>query len=324
MAKAIVLHRAGGPDELRYEDVEVPPPAAGEVQVRHSAVGLNFIDVYDRTGLYPMALPGVLGREAAGVVTAVGPRVRSLEPGMRVAYALNAPGSYCELRNVKAERMVRVPDAISDEQAAAMMLKGMTAQYLLRSTHRVRRGETLLIHAAAGGVGSIAVQWAKVLGATVIGTVGTEAKAALAREQGCDHVLVTDNQDFTARVREITGGKGVAVVYDSLGKDSFFASLDCLAPMGMMVTYGNSTGPVAPFAPLELTKRGSLFVTRPALFHYIATAARLAASARELFDVVGSGRVKIPIGQRYPLADAARAHRDLEARRTTGCTVLIP
>lgn len=324
MAKAIRVHQPGGPEQLRYEDVEVPAPGPGEVQIRHTAVGLNFIDVYDRTGLYPMALPGVLGREAAGVVTSVGPKVRQLAPGMRVAYAMNSPGSYCEMRNVPAERMVKVPDSVSDEQAAAMMLKGMTAQYLLRSTHRVKRGETILIHAAAGGVGSIAVQWAKVLGAVVIGTVGSEAKAALAREHGCDHVIVTDNQDFTVKVRQITNGKGVDVVYDSLGKDSFFASLDCLAPLGMMVTYGNSTGAVPPFAPLELTKRGSLFVTRPALFHYVSTAARLNAAAKELFDVVGRGVVKIPIGQRYKLADAAQAHRDLESRRTTGCTVLIP
>mgnify|MGYP000857570072 CR=1 FL=1 len=324
MSKAIRVHQPGGPEQLRYEDVEVPPPAAGEVQIRHTAIGLNFIDVYDRTGLYPMALPGILGREAAGVVVAAGPKVRGLAAGMRVAYALSAPGSYCELRNVAAERMVRVPDSVGDETAAAMMLKGMTAHYLLRSTHRVKRGETILIHAAAGGVGSIAVQWAKVLGAVVIGTVGNDAKAAVARELGCDHVIVTDNKDFTAQVRQITGGKGVSVVYDSLGKDSFFASLDCLAPLGMMVTYGNSTGAVPPFAPLELTKRGSLFVTRPALFHYISTAARLKAAARELFDVVGRGQVRIPIGQRYKLSDAAQAHRDLEGRRTTGCTVLIP
>ncbi|MBS0612804.1 MAG: quinone oxidoreductase [Proteobacteria bacterium] len=324
MTKAIILRETGGPEKLLYENIEVGAPGAGEVQIRHSAIGLNFIDVYDRTGLYPLKLPAVLGREAAGVVSAVGPKVRQLAVGMRVAYALSFPGSYCELRNVPAERLVRVPDGVSDEQAAAMMLKGMTAQYLLRSTHRVKRGETVLIHAAAGGVGSIAVQWAKTLGAKVIGTVGSEAKAQIARELGCDLVIVTDNRDFTARVKEFTGNKGVTVVYDSLGKDSFCASLDCLAPLGMMVTYGNSTGPVPPFAPLELSKRGSLFLTRPALFHYVATPARLAASAKELFDVVAKGQVNIPIGQRYRLAEAAQAHRDLEARKTTGCTVLIP
>jgi len=324
MAKVIILRETGGPENLSHEDIEVPAPGPGEVQIRHGAIGLNFIDVYDRTGLYPLKLPAVLGREAAGTIIAAGPRVRSLAVGMRVAYALNFPGAYCELRNVPANRLVRVPDSVSDEQAAAMMLKGMTAQYLLRTTHRVRRGETVLIHAAAGGVGSIAVQWAKRLGARVIGTVGSEAKAGIARELGCDLVLVTDNSDFTARVREFTGGKGVAAVYDSLGKDSFMASLDCLAPLGMMATYGNSTGPVPPIAPLELSKRGSLFLTRPTLFHYVATPARLAACARELFEVVGSGQVKIRIGQRYRLADAAQAHRDLEARKTTGCTVLLP
>jgi NADPH:quinone reductase len=324
MSKAIRLHQTGGAEQLRYEDVDVPPPSAKEVQIRHTAIGLNFIDVYDRTGLYPMPLPAVLGREAAGVVIAVGSKVKTLTVGTRVAYALNYAGSYCEQRNVPAERMVRIPDAVSDEQAAAMMLKGMTAQYLLRSTHRVKRGETVLIHAAAGGVGSIAVQWAKVLGATVIGTVGSDAKAQTAKNLGCDHVIVTANEDFTARVKEITKGRGVPVVYDSLGRDSFFGSMDCLAPLGLMVTYGNSTGPVPPFSALELSKRGSLFLTRPALFHYVSTPRLLNRSAQELFAVVAGGHVKIPIGQRYALADAAQAHRDLEARKTTGCTVLIP
>jgi NADPH2:quinone reductase len=322
--KAIRVHQTGGPENLRYEDVDVPPPAAGEVTVRHSAIGLNFIDVYDRTGLYPAPLPAVLGREAAGVVTAVGSRVKSLRIGDRVAYALNYPGAYCELRNVPADRMVGIPDGVSDEQAAAMMLKGLTAQYLLRSTHRVKRGETIIIHAAAGGVGSIAVQWAKALGARIIGVVGSDSKAKIARDLGCDHVIVMEHEDLVTRVKEITSGKGVRVVYDSVGRDTFMASLDCLAPLGMMVTYGNSTGPVAPVSPLELTKRGSLFLTRPALFHYVSTPRSLARAARELFAVVASGRVQIPIGQRYALADAAQAHRDLEGRRTTGCTVLIP
>jgi len=324
MPKAIRLHQSGGPENLRYEDVEVPPPAAKEVTIRHTAIGLNFIDVYDRTGLYSMPLPGVLGREAAGLVTAVGGKVKTLRIGDRVAYALNYPGSYCELRNVPADRMVGIPDGVSDEQAAAMLLKGLTAQYLLRTTHRVKRGETIIIHAAAGGVGSIAVQWARVLGAHIIGVVGSDSKATIARELGCDHLIVTEREDLLTRVKEITKGKGVRVVYDSVGRDTFMASLDCLAPLGMMVTYGNSTGPVAPISPLELTKRGSLFLTRPALFHYVSTPRALANAARELFAVVATGRVKIPIGQRYALADAAKAHRDLEGRRTTGCTVLIP
>ena len=324
MPKAIRLHQTGGAENLRYEDVEVPAPGPKEVTIRHAAIGLNFIDVYDRTGLYPMPLPGVLGREAAGVVTAVGGKVKTLKAGDRIAYALNYPGSYCELRNVPADRMVRVPDGVSDETAAAMMLKGLTAQYLLRTTHRVKRGETIIIHAAAGGVGSIAVQWARALGARIIGVVGSDSKAAIASELGCDHVIVTSREDLLGRVKEITKGKGVRVVYDSVGRDTFMTSLDCLEPLGMMVSYGNSTGPVAPVSPLELTKRGSLFLTRPALFHYVRTPQLLARAARELFAVVAAGSVKIPIGQRYPLADAATAHRDLESRRTTGCTVLIP
>jgi NADPH2:quinone reductase len=324
MPKAIRLYQTGGAENMRYEDVEVAPPGPTEATVRHTAIGLNYIDVYDRTGLYPTPLPAVLGREAAGVVTAVGGKVKTLRVGDRVAYALHYPGSYCELRNVPADRMVSVPDGVSDEQAAAMMLKGLTAHYLLRRTHRVKRGETIIVHAAAGGVGSIAVQWARVLGAHVIGVVGSDSKARIARELGCDHVIVTGREDLVTRVREITRGKGVRVVYDSVGRDTFMASLDCLAPLGLMVSYGNSTGPVAPISLLELSKRGSLFLTRPVLYHHVPTPRLLARAAHELFAVVASGRVKIRMGQRYALADAAQAHRDLEGRRTTGCTVLIP
>jgi NADPH2:quinone reductase len=323
MAKAIVLHQTGGPEQLRYEDVEVPPPGDSEVQVRHTAIGLNFIDVYDRTGLYPIKLPAILGHEAAGVVASAGGRVKGFAPGERVVYTRDQPGSYCELRNVPADRLLHLPDEVSDEDAAASLLKGLTAQYLLRQTFRVKKSQTIVIHAAAGGVGSIAVQWAKHLGATVIGTVGSETKAQFARELGCDH-LVLPPQSLSARVKEITAGQGVPVVYDSAGKDTFFESLDSLARLGLMVSYGNSTGPVPPIAPLELAKRGSLFLTRPTLFHYIDTRAKLEKAAKDLFQVIGSGAVKIRIGQRYALRDAAAAHADLEARRTTGCTVLIP
>lgn len=324
MATAIRVHRHGGPEVLQVEDVDPGAPGPGEVQVRHTAIGVNYIDVYDRTGLYPMALPGILGREAAGVVTAVGRRVSGLKVGARVAYVLPQPGAYCELRNVPAERLVRIPRAISDEQAAALMLKGLTAHYLLRRTYRVRRGETILVHAAAGGVGLILCQWAKALGAHVIGVVGSEAKAELARRHGCRHVLIAGRDEIVASVRKLTRGEGVSVVYDSVGKDTFFESLDCLRPLGMMVTYGNASGPPPAISPLELSRRGSLFLTRPTLFSYIARREDLDAAARELFAVVRSGKVRVRIGQRYALADAAEAHRDLEARRTTGSTVLLP
>jgi NADPH2:quinone reductase len=324
MSKAIRLHATGGPEVMVLEDFDPGAPGVGEVQVRHTAVGLNYIDVYDRTGLYPMPLPGSLGREAAGVVVALGRKVHGLRKGDRVAYVHSQPGTYCELRNVPAARLVKLPRAISDAQAAAIMLKGLTAQYLLRRTYRVKRGDWILVHAAAGGVGLILCQWARALGARVIGVVGSEAKAALAKKNGCHHALVMGRDDLVASVRRITKNAGVAVVYDSVGKDTFTASLDCLAPLGMMVSYGNASGPPPAFSPLELAKRGSLFLTRPSLFTYIAQRKELEAGARELFRAVTSGSVKVRIGQTYPLADAAQAHRDLEARRTTGSTLLLP
>ena len=324
MAKAIRFHETGGPEVLRFEDIEVGAPGPGEVQIRQTAIGLNYIDVYDRTGLYPTDLPGGVGREAAGVVAAVGRKVRGFRVGDRVAYVLPNPGAYCDLRNVAAERLVKVPRGISDEQAAALMLKGLTAHYLLRGTYRVAKGDCLLVHAAAGGVGLLLCQWAKALGAKVIGVVGSDSKAELARRHGCRHVLISGRDDIVTRVKALTRDKGVAAVYDSVGKDTFMESLDCLRPRGMMVTYGNASGPPPAFSPLELSKRGSLFLTRPTLFSYIATRESLESAARELFAIVKSKAVKVRIGQTYPLADAAEAQRDLEARRTTGSTVLIP
>jgi NADPH2:quinone reductase len=322
--KAIRLHTTGGPERLALEEFDPGPPPRGEVQVRHTAIGLNYIDVYDRTGLYPMPLPGGLGREAAGIVTRLGPGVRGLRIGDRVAYVHAQPGTYCELRNVPARALVRIPRGIDDEQAAALMLKGLTAHYLLRRTYRVRRGDWILVHAAAGGVGSLLTQWARSLGARVIGVVGTDSKVALARRQGCHHVLIMGRDNLVERVRELTRGAGVHVVYDSVGKDTFMDSLDCLRPLGMMVTYGNASGPPPAISPLELSKRGSLFLTRPSLFAYIAERRDLEAAAKELFAAVRAGRIRVRIGQRYPLARAADAHRDLESRRTTGSTVLLP
>ena len=324
MPKAIRLHETGGPEVLHLEDIDPGAPGPGEVQLRHTAIGLNYIDVYDRTGLYPMPLPAGLGREASGVVTAIGRRVRGLRVGDRVAYVHPQPGSYCELRNLPAERVVKLPRAISDEQAAVLMLKGLTAHYLLRRTVRVQRGDWLLVHAAAGGVGLILCQWARALGARVIGVVGSEAKVAIARRNGCRHVLVMGRDPIAAGVKRITRGAGVRVVYDSVGKDTFMESLDCLAPLGTMVTYGNASGPPPAIPPSELARRGSLFLTRPSLFAYIARRADLDAAARETFRMVSSGKVRITIGQRYALTDAAAAHRDLEARRTVGATVLLP
>jgi len=324
MPKAIRFHEHGGPEVLRYEDVEVARPGAGEAQVRHTAIGLNYIDVYDRTGLYPTELPSGLGREACGVVTAVARGVRGLRVGDRVAYVHPAPGAYSELRNVPAERLVKVPKAISDEQAAALMLKGLTAHYLLRRTYRVARGDDILVHAAAGGVGLLLCQWAKALGARVIGVVGSEAKAELARQHGCRHVLISGRDEIVANVKKLTRGAGVAVVYDAVGKDTFFESLDSLRLRGMLVCYGNASGPPPAVSPLELSKRGSLYLTRPTLFHYITQRSELESAARELFAVVKSRKVKVRIGQTYALADAAEAQRDLEARRTTGSTVLTP
>jgi len=324
MPHAIRIHAHGGPEVLRWEAVAASDPGPGEVLVRQTAIGLNFIDVYERTGLYPGALPRGLGREGAGVVEAVGPRVRGFKPGDRVAYASHQPGAYAQERTIAAERLVRIPEGVSDRLAAAAMLKGLTAWFLLRRTHRVARGETVVVHAAAGGVGLILSQWARHLGATVVGVVGSDAKAEVARGHGCHHVLVLGRDDLPARVRALTGGQGAHVVYDSVGKDTFTASLDCLRPLGMMVTYGNASGPVPPFAPLELARRGSLFLTRPILFNYVARRAELERGARELFDVIGRGAVRIEIGQSYALQDVAQAHRDLEARRTIGSTVLIP
>ncbi|MGH8299414.1 MAG: quinone oxidoreductase family protein [Steroidobacteraceae bacterium] len=324
MATTIRFHEYGGPEVLRVEDLEPGKPGAGEAQVRHTAVGLNYIDVYDRTGLYPGELPSGLGREAAGVITALGRKVRGFKVGDRVAYVHSRPGTYCEVRNVPADRLVKVPRGISDDEAAAVMLKGLTAHYLLRRTYRVARGDAILVHAAAGGVGILVCQWAKALGAKVIGVVGSDAKAELARRNGCKHVLILGRGELPAEVRKLTKGAGVAAVYDSVGKDTFIDSLDCLRPLGMMVTYGNASGPPPAVNPLELSKRGSLFLTRPTLFNYIATQQTLDAAARELFATIKSRAVRVRIGQRYALTDAAEAHRDLEGRRTIGSTVLIP
>jgi NADPH:quinone reductase len=324
MPHAIRIHESGGPEQMLWMEVDVPAPGAGEVQLRHTAIGVNYIDVYDRTGLYPMPLPGGLGREAAGVVTALGPKVRGFKIGDRVAYVYTTPGSYAQLRNVPAERLVKVPAGVTDEQAAVLMLKGLTAHYLLRRTYRVKKGDTILVHAAAGGVGLILVPWARALGAKVVGVVGSEAKVPLAKKAGCHHVLVQGRDDIAAQAKKLTKGAGVNVVYDSVGKDTFTASLDSLRPLGLMVTYGNASGPVPPFSPLELSKRGSLFLTRPSLFAYISQRADLDAAARETFAAVKKKHFKVQINQRYKLADAAQAHRDLEARKTTGATVLLP
>ena len=324
MPIAIRFYEHGGPEVLKTEEFDPGKPGAHEVQVRQSAIGVNYIDVYDRTGLYPVSLPSGLGREAAGVVSALGRGVRGFRKGERVAYVHSSPGAYCEVRNVPAERLVKVPAGISDEQAAALMLKGLTAQFLIRRTYRVARGDTLLVHAAAGGVGLILCQWAKALGAKVIGVVGSEAKAEIAKKHGCRHVLISGRDELVAGVKALTRGAGVAAVYDAVGKDTFMDSLDCLKRLGILVSYGNASGPPPAISPLELTKRGSLFLTRPSLFNYIATREELAAGARELFAAVKARKVRVVIGQRYPLARAAEAHRDLEGRRTTGSTVLLP
>ena len=325
MPKAIRIHEYGGPEVLRWEEVEVGDPGPGQLRVRHAAVGLNYIDVYHRTGLYPLpALPWTLGMEGAGRVEAAGEGVTEFKVGDRVAYASPPVGAYAEVRLMPADRVVALPDAIDDPTAAAMMLQGMTAQYLLRRTYRVQPGDTILLHAAAGGVGLIASQWARHLGATVIGTVGSDEKAELARAHGCHHVIVYSRENFTQRVRDITGGQGVAAVYDSVGQATFMGSLDCLRRLGMMISFGNASGPVPPFDPGILAAKGSLFLTRPSLMAYTAERADLLVSAAELFEVVASGAVKIEVNQTYPLAETARAHRDLEARKTTGSTVLLP
>jgi NADPH2:quinone reductase len=322
---AIQAHDTGGPEVLVWEEIEVGDPGPGEIRIRHTAVGLNYIDTYHRTGLYPLEQrPFAPGLEGAGVVEALGPEVTGLAVGDRVAYASPPLGAYAQSRMMPADRVVRVPDGIADDTAAAMMLKGMTAEYLLRRTYAVKAGDTILVHAAAGGVGLIACQWAKALGTTVIGTVGSDEKAELARAHGCDHTIVYSREDFVERVREITGGAGVPVVYDSVGKDTFLKSLDCLQPRGLLASFGQSSGSVEAFNPGILAAKGSLYLTRPSLMTYNARREDLEASAAALFEVVAAGKVRIEINNRYPLSEAAQAHRDLEGRRTTGSTVFTP
>ncbi|PSC03655.1 quinone oxidoreductase [Alsobacter soli] len=323
MVKAVRVHKVGGPEALTYEDVELPHPAAGEVRVKHRAVGLNFLDVYDRTGLYPAPLPIIPGSEASGDVVAVGEGVTEFRKGDRVAYVARY-GGYAEERNVPEKVLVKLPDAIDYETAAGMMLKGLTAQYLLRRTYRVQNGDTVLIHAAAGGVGVIASQWANHLGATVIGTVGSADKAELARQNGCHHTILYREEDFVARVAEITKGEKCQVVYDGVGKATFPGSLDCLRPLGMFVSFGSASGPIEAFNIGILGQKGSLFATRPTLFTYIAKRSDLLTMCEDLFAVVGSGAVKIPVTRTFKLADAAEAHRALEGRETTGSIVLTP
>ena len=322
MTKAIRFHETGGSDVLKLEDITLPPPGAGEVRLKHSAIGVNFIDTYHRSGLYPVPLPSGLGKEVAGVVEALGDGVSGLKVGDRVATASAPVGMYAEASNVAAKELVKMPDGISDEVAAAAMLKGLTAWYLLRHTYKVQAGEAIVVHSAAGGVGLILCQWAKALGATVIGTVGVESKVAPARDAGAAHVLVL-GEDWEKKVREIAPA-GVPVVYDSVGKDTFEASLTCLKPRGLMVSFGNSSGAVPPFSPGVLAAKGSLFLTRPTLFHYIATRPDLERAAAELFAVMQSGAVKVAVNQRFPMAEAKAAHDALEGRKTTGATVLIP
>ena len=321
---AIRIHENGGPEVLRYEEVPLEAPGPGQALVRQRAVGLNFIDTYHRTGLYPVPLPSGLGMEAAGVVEAVGPEVTEVSVGDRVAYASGPPGAYAGARVVASDRLVPLPDAVDDETAAAMMLKGMTVEYLIRRTFEVRPGQTVLFHAAAGGVGLIACQWLRALGVTVIGTVGSDEKAALARAHGCHHPVVYSREDFVERVRELTDGEGVPVVYDSVGRATFDGSLDCLRPRGLLVSFGNASGKPDPFDASILAQKGALYLTRPSLFAYTSTRQELLASAHALFKVVLSGKVTIDIRQRFPLAETAEAHRALEARATTGASVLVP
>jgi NADPH2:quinone reductase len=317
------IYEYGGPEKLRWEQVQVGAPGEGQVLVRNTAVGLNFVDTYQRSGLYQVPLPFTPGSEGAGVVEAVGPKVKEFKAGDRVAYT-GPIGAYAEVLLRPADRLVKIPAGIDDRTAAAMMLKGLTAQYLLRRTYRVKKGDTILVHAAAGGVGQILCQWARALGATVIGTVGSDEKAALARKAGCKHVIVTAREKFVEQVKAITKGKGVPVVYDGVGKDTFMDSLDCLAPLGLMASFGNASGAVTQFNPGVLAQKGSLFLTRPTLITYTASREALLSAARELFAVVKSGKVKIAINQTYPLREAAQSQRDLESRKTTGSTVLIP
>ncbi|HEY1722595.1 MAG TPA: quinone oxidoreductase [Magnetospirillaceae bacterium] len=321
MTKAIRIHATGGPEVMKWEDIEVGAPGPGQALVRHTAVGFNFIDIYHRNGLYPLPLPHPIGMEGAGIIEALGKGVKDLKIGQRVAYAGGTPGSYSEKRLIAADQLVAVPSGIKDEEAAAMMLKGMTAEYLLRRTYKVKKGDTILIHAAAGGVGLIVCQWAKALGAKVIGTVSTDEKAALAKKHGCHYPIVTAKEDFVARVNAITKGKGVPVVYDSVGVDTFDKSLECIAKRGVLALFGQSSGAVPPVPTTTLVKRG-IFLTRPSLFTYNGTREELVASSRALFGAVKSGKVKIRINHTYPLADAAKAHEDVAARKTTGSVIL--
>ncbi len=323
MAKAVRFHKQGGPEVLQYEDVQVGDPGPGQARIRHTAIGVNFVDTYQRSGLYPMQLPSVAGNEAAGVVEAVGPGVTELKAGDRIAYT-GLPGSYCDVRVVPADRLVKLPQGISDEQAASMMLKGLTVHYLIHTTYAVKKGETVLWHAAAGGVGLIACQWLKALGVTVIGTAGSDEKVALAKAHGAEHVINYSRENFVERVKSLTGGKGVPVVYDSVGKTTWEGSLDCLRPRGLMVSFGNASGAVPPVNLGILSTKGSLYVTRPTLATHIATRADLVERSASLFDIVKSGKVKIETTGRYKLADAQKAHRDLEGRKTTGSIVLQP
>ena len=322
--KAIRISETGGPEVMKLVDVDVGKPGPGEVRVRQTAIGLNYIDTYHRSGLYQVPLPSGIGLEAAGVVEEVGAGVTSLKPGDRIAYGVGALGAYAEMRNLPANRVSKLPDTISDETAAGMMLKGMTVRYLLRATYKVQPGETILLHAAAGGVGLILSQWAKAIGAIVIGTVGSDEKVRTAREHGCDHVINYSTENTVARVKEITGGKGVPVVYDGVGQATLMTSLDCLKPRGLLVSFGNASGPVTALNLGLLAAKGSLYVTRPTLMTYTATDEDLKETADDLMAMVASGKVKIPVNQRYALADAVQAHRDLESRKTTGTTILLP
>ena len=324
MPNAIRIHQTGGPEALQWESVTVGEPGPGEARVRHTAVGLNYIDTYHRSGLYKLPLPSGIGLEAAGVVEAVGPGVTDVNKGDRVAYCGGPPGSYAEVRVMPTDKLVKLPDGVSDRSAATLMLKGLTVQYLFRQTFPLKGGETILFHAAAGGVGSIACQWARALGVTMIGTVGSDEKAALAKANGCAHTIVYTRENFVERVKELTGGKGVPVVYDAVGKDTFPASLDCLKPRGMFVSFGNSSGPIAAFDIGLLGQKGALFATRPSLFMYAATRPDLLRMADEMFALVAAGKIVSEARQTYALKDAAQAHRDLEARKTTGATLLLP
>ncbi len=323
MVHAIRIHQHGGPEVMKWENVDVGEPGEGQVRLKHRAIGVNYIDTYHRSGLYKISLPAVIGTEGAGEVTAVGPGVSELKVGDRVAYA-NPMGGYAEERLIPADRVVKIPDSIDDRTAAAMMLQGMTVRYLLKETYKVGPGTTMLLHAAAGGIGLIACQWAKHLGATIIGTAGSPEKVKLALDRGATHAINYNAEDFVARTKELTGGRGVDVVYDSVGKDTYPGSLDCLKPRGLWVSFGNASGPVPNFDILMLAAKGSLYATRPTLVNYTASRADLLASANDLFDVVGRGIVSISVNQTYPLREAAQAHRDLEARKTTGSTILLP